>query len=79
MEKIFGNVENEIPDVSGLVKKTVYDVKISEIERKYFVTADSDKLARSIFDIKVREKELVDKSNISILVKNSELSKNLNN
>ena len=79
MEKIFGNVENEIPDVSGLVKKTVYDVTISEIERKYFVTADSDKLARSIFDIKVREKELVDKSNISILVKNSDLNKNLNN
>ena len=28
-----GEVENKIPDVSGLVKKTVCDDKISEIEK----------------------------------------------
>ena len=27
-------VENKIPDVNGLIKKTDYDTKISEIEKK---------------------------------------------
>ena len=54
-------------------------LKYQKSRENILFTADSDKLARSIFDIKVREKELVDKSNISILVKNSDLNKNLNN
>ena len=30
-----GKVENKIPDVSSLVKKTVYDAKLSKIEEKH--------------------------------------------
>ena len=32
-------VENKIPDVRGLVKKTDYNAKISDIEKKYFTTS----------------------------------------
>ena len=35
-----GEVENEISDVTGLVKKTDYNAKISDIEGKYFTTFD---------------------------------------
>ena len=36
-------VENKIPDVSSLVKKTDCEAKISDIESKYFIAADYNK------------------------------------
>ena len=36
-------VENKIPDVSNLVKKTDYDAKISHIVAKCFTTSDYNK------------------------------------
>ena len=36
-------VENKIPDVNNLVKKTDYDAKISHIVAKYFTTSDYNK------------------------------------
>ena len=63
-------VENKTPDVSKLVSKTDYDAKISQIMGKYLNTADCNKFSKSIFDAKIKEKELADKSNISNLVKN---------
>ena len=36
-------VENKTPDVSGLVKKTDYNAKISDIETKYFTAFDYNK------------------------------------
>ena len=36
-------VENWIPDISNLVKKTDYHRKILHIESKYFTTADYNK------------------------------------
>ena len=36
-------VENKIPGVSNLVKKTGYDTKISDFESDYFATADYNK------------------------------------
>ena len=38
-----GEVENKIPDTSGLVKKTDY-AKISDIENKYLITSDYNKI-----------------------------------
>ena len=32
-------VDNKIPDLKGLVKKTDYDVKVLEIEEKHFTTS----------------------------------------
>ena len=36
-------VDNKIPDLSWLVKKTNYDAKVSEHEGKYFTTSDYNK------------------------------------
>ena len=40
-------VENEIPNVSNLVKKTVYNTKISEIDNKIATDHDHDKYITS--------------------------------
>ena len=61
-------------NVSGLVKKeTDYDVKISEIEKKYFITSDYNKFTNEILDKEIKQKELVNKPNIS----NSDLNTKL--
>ena len=57
-------VEIKIPKVGDLVKKTNYDAKISDMEAKYFTTSDIKKFKNEILDKKVKEKELVDKSDI---------------
>ena len=57
-------VENKIISVSGLVKKTDYDAKIKDIERKYFSTTDYNKFTSDILDVKIKQKELVSKSDI---------------
>ena len=41
---------------------------------KYLSTANCNKFSKSIFDAKIKEKELADKSNISNLVKNPDLN-----
>ena len=38
-----GEVENKISDVSGLVKKADYDIKIKDIKEIYFITDDYNK------------------------------------
>ena len=51
-------VENKIPNVSSLVKKTDYDTKVAEIENKlndrnqdkYIDTQEFNKLAADIFN-----------------------------
>ena len=59
--------------LSGLVKKTNYDAKISKFEGKYFTSSDYNKFASDILDAKIKQKELANKSDISNLVKNSDL------
>ena len=61
--------ENKIPVVSGLVMKKNYDAKILDIEKKYFTTSDYNKFMKDITGAKIKEKELVDKSDISNLEK----------
>ena len=46
----------KIPDVSGVVKKTDYNTKISHIEKKYFITFDYNKLTKEILDAKIKKK-----------------------
>ena len=50
-----GEVENKIPCVSGFVKKTDYDAKIK----------DCNKFTSDILGVKVKQKELVNKSDIN--------------
>ena len=68
-------VENKIPNVSSLVKKTDHDAKTSDIESKYFTTADCNKFTSQTLDAKIKEKELVDKSAIAGFINNGNLNK----
>ena len=70
-------IDNKIHDLSSLFNKTNYDTKISEIEEKYFTTFDYNKFTSNILDAKVKQKELVNKSNISNLVKKFDLNAKL--
>ena len=49
-------VENKIPIVNGLVKKTDYDAKIKNIEGKYLTTVDYNKFTSDILDVKIKQK-----------------------
>ena len=62
-------VDDKIPEFSGLVKKTDYDAKISEMEGKQFTNSDYNKFTNDIFDAKIKQKELLNKSDISNFVK----------
>ena len=70
-------VDNKIPNVTYLVKKSDYDAKILDIEKKYFTTADYNKFTSETLDAKRKKKELVNKFDISNLVKNSDLNTKL--
>ena len=48
--------ENKKPVVSGLVKNTDYDTKISEIEGKYLTTSTYSNFMTGILHAKVKEK-----------------------
>ena len=49
------------------------DAKISKFEGKYFTSSDYNKFASDILDAKIKQKELANNSDISNLVKNSDL------
>ena len=63
--------------MSDLVKKTGYDAKISDIENKSFTTSDYNKFTNGIIDAKVKNKELVNKSDIFKFINNSDLDKEI--
>ena len=46
LESKIKEVDNKIPDYSGLVKKTNYDAKILEYQGKYFTISDYNKFTR---------------------------------
>ena len=63
-------VENKIPDVSSLVKKTIYDIKINELEKKltdhnhdkYITTPEFNTLAADVFNATLAQANLVTKT-----------------
>ena len=83
----FGEVEKKIPDRSDLVTTSVLNTKTEEVENKnigywdkvfyYFwlnLEKTNDKLIKKkILDIKIKEKGLNDKSDVSNSVKSSDL------
>ena len=62
-------VENKMPKVSNLVKKTGYNTKISEIENKvndhdeYTITSEFNKLTTKDFKARLTQANLVTKTN----------------
>ena len=65
-----------MPDFTGLVKKTDYEAEILHIEGKYFTIFIYNKFTSDILDARLKQKELVKKSDISNLVKISDLHTN---
>ena len=72
-------VEKNTDDFTDLVKITDYDAKISDSEGRYFTASDYNKFMSDIIDAKIKQKALVKKSDISNLVKNSDLDKSIIN
>ena len=63
-------VENKIPNISSLVKKTDYDTKITEIGKnltdhnqdKYITTTEFNTLATDVFNAKISQSKFSDKN-----------------
>ena len=61
------DVENEIPDIGGLVTKTNYNTKISEIEKKvsdhnhdkYVTTPEFNTLSARVFNARLKLANLI--------------------
>ena len=49
-------VENKTPNVINLLKRINYDAKISEIDSKYFTTADYNKFTSQTLDEKINKR-----------------------
>ena len=65
-------------DVSNLAQKH-YDAKILDIESKYFTTADYNKFTSQTLDAKIKQKGLVDKSDIAEFINSADLDKKSSN
>ena len=72
-----GKVEDKIPNFSSLLKKTFYNAKISDNEKKQFITSNYNKFTGGKPDTKIKEKRLVDNSSVSDLIKNSDVNTKL--
>ena len=72
-----GIVENRISDVCGLVKKRVYNARISQIEGILFTTSDYKTFTSDILDAKIKKIELITKSDIFNVIKNSNINTKL--
>ena len=77
-------VEDKIPNVSNLVKKTEYNTKISDIENKittdhdhdkYITTQEFNKLTSENFTARLKQANLASKSDIFNFVKKTDLNK----
>ena len=49
-------VENKTPNVINLLTRINYDAKISEIDSKYFTTADYNKFTSQTLDEKINKR-----------------------
>ena len=49
-----GEVEDKISDISGVVNKSTYNAKISDIEVKYFTSSGFNKFASKILETRIK-------------------------
>ena len=78
-------VENKIPNVSNLVKKTDYNIKISEIEKKitdhsndkYITTSEFSKFTAKRFAARSKRANLGSKSDVANFVKETDFDNKL--
>ena len=70
-------VENKTPNTSSLVKKTDYNTKITEIEKKltyhiqdkYITTPEFNTLAANVFNSRLVQANLISKTDFILTVK----------
>ena len=70
-------VENKIPDICSLVKKTDFNAKISEMEKKvtdhnhdkYITTSEINKLTAEYFTARLAQENLVTKTDFNTKLK----------
>ena len=71
-----GKAENKIPDVSGLVKKTDFNTKVSDIEGKYFTTCVYNQFKSEMLDRKSKQSNIATNSDLNTVsqgaIKNEE-------
>ena len=80
-------VENKIPSVSNLVKKTDYNTKINEIEKKitdhnhdkYITTPEFNKLTSENFAARLKQANLASKSDIANFVNKTDFDNQVKN
>ena len=75
-------VENKIPSISGLVKKTDYNIKITDIENKlnnhnndkYVATSEFNTLAPNVFNARLAQANIIKRQilmlNCQVLIEN---------
>ena len=79
-------VENKIPDISSLVKKTDYNTKITELEKKlidrnhgkYITVPEINKLSTEVFVARLKQANLVTKTDFDYKLKRLNHKINLN-
>ena len=70
----FNDAKNKIPDISDLVKKQIMMLKINKILRVNIIIASNyNKFMNEILDLKTKNKKLVNKSDISEFIQNTDL------
>ena len=79
-------IENKIPDVNNLIKKTDYKTKVIEIENKlnnhdhdkYIDTSEFNKLAVDVFNARIAQANLITKADFDakLLGLNRKITKN---
>ena len=82
----FTAVENKIPDLSNLVKKTDCNTQISEIEKKttdynhhnYITAVECNKFTAENFATRLKQANLGSKSDIANFVKKTDFDNKLN-
>ena len=72
LNKKLGKLKTKYQMLLVYSRKQIVTLNIRHWE-KYFITFDYNKVTKEILDAKIKEKELVDKFDISKLVKNSDL------
>ena len=73
-------VENKIPNVSNLVKKTDCNTKINEIKKKiinrdhdkYIITPEFNKLIAESFATRLPQADLASKNDIAVLIEKTD-------
>ena len=55
LNRKINKVENKIPSVGNLVKKTDYDAKIKDIEEKYLTAADCNKFTIKLLEYQKKD------------------------